>query len=241
MVADLGYGARREVEAWIREGRLQVGQRVAVIGERVSQHDQIRLDGQLLDRDKPKAVLPRVLIYNKPEGEVSTRQDEEDRKTVFESLPKLKGERWIMVGRLDLNTTGLLLFTTDGELANRWMHPSYEVEREYAVRVLGEVDDAMCQRLLEGVMLEDGLAKFDSLERAGGEGANRWYNVVVKEGRNRLVRRLWESQGVTVSRLIRIRYGDIKLPFKLRRGNHQELPSKVVEALLEKWDKHQGE
>ena len=176
-------------------------------------------------------VVRRVLIYNKPEGEVTSRKDPEGRPTVFDRLPRLKDQRWISIGRLDINTTGLVLFTTDGELANRLMHPSSQIDREYAVRVFGEVDDAMIERLKEGVLLEDGMAKFTDISPAGGKGMNQWFHVTLLEGRNREVRRLWESQGVRVSRLKRVRYGPIFLPSRLTMGRWEELDQKGVDAL----------
>jgi 23S rRNA pseudouridine2605 synthase len=172
-------------------------------------------------------------MYHKPEGQICTRHDPENRETVFQHLPKLRKGRWIMIGRLDINTSGLLLFTTDGELANRLMHPSSEIERQYAVRVLGKVDEEILARLKKGVKLEDGMAKFDIIMDAGGEGANHWYQVVIKEGRNREVRRLWESQGLTVSRLIRVRYGAIHLPKSLRLGMIQDLNVDEINLLRE--------
>jgi 23S rRNA pseudouridine2605 synthase len=193
----------------------------------------IRVDGQPLSGGMRHGTRRRVILYHKPEGEVCTTSDPEGRATVFDHLPVLRGARWIVVGRLDFNTQGLLLFTTDGELAYRLMHPSSEIEREYAVRVLGQVDATMIARLREGVMLDDGPAHFDEIVDAGGEGANHWYHVTLKEGRNREVRRLWEAVGVTVSRLIRVRFGAITLPRQLRPGRWMDLEKENLAALLE--------
>lgn len=224
VLARAGKGSRREIEALISQGRVSVDGKVATLGDRVTGKEQIRLDGHQVETQAEADVLCRVLMYHKPEGEMSTRKDPEGRPTVFDRLPKLQGARWISVGRLDVNTSGLLLFTTDGELANRLMHPRHEIDREYAVRVFGEVDEAMLQRLRKGVMLEDGMGKFDTLKYSGGEGMNNWFHVTLKEGRNREVRRLWESQEMQVSRLIRVRYGKIELPRNVPRGGWIEMP-----------------
>jgi 23S rRNA pseudouridine2605 synthase len=215
----------------MESGRLQVNGQPAEPGQKATTDDRFELDGKQLDVSAAAQVVRRVLIYNKPEGEVTTRKDPEGRPTVFDRLPRLKDQRWIAIGRLDINTTGLVLFTTDGELANRLMHPSSQIDREYAVRVFGEVDDAMQQRLLEGVLLDDGTAKFSDLASAGGSGINQWFHVTLMEGRNREVRRLWESQGVRVSRLKRVRYGPIFLPSRLTLGKWEELDQKGVDAL----------
>lgn len=228
-----GYGSRREIERWITAGEILVNGQPATAGQAVDEHDQITVRGQRLHLGSRLNTTPKVLMYNKPAGEVCTQHDPEGRKTVFEALPTVRAGRWIMIGRLDINTDGLLLFTTDGELANKLMHPSSEVEREYAVRVLGEVDNEMLIRLQEGVELDDGKASFLRIIDAGGEGANHWYHVVLAEGRNREVRRLWESQGVKVSRLIRVRYGNIDLPRYLRTGHHKELEVKDLRKLYE--------
>ena len=230
-LAQAGCGSRRAIEEWIRAGRITVNGRTANIGAAVAPGDVVCIDGKVVSWETAVAPLPRVLIYNKPSGEVCTRADPEGRATVFDRLPRVAG-RWVTVGRLDYTTLGLLLFTNDGELAHRLMHPSGGMEREYAVRVLGEVDDAMLQRLREGVMLEDGSARFDAIVDAGGQGSNHWYHVIVREGRNREVRRLWESQGVTVSRLMRVRYGPVTLPKGLLPGRHRELDEAAVNALL---------
>jgi 23S rRNA pseudouridine2605 synthase len=215
----------------MESGRLQVNGQPAEPGQKATTEDRFELDGKQLDVSAAAQVVRRVLIYNKPEGEVTTRKDPEGRPTVFDRLPRLKDQRWIAIGRLDINTTGLVLFTTDGELANRLMHPSSQIDREYAVRVFGEVDDAMQQRLLEGVLLDDGMARFSDLAPAGGSGINQWFHVTLMEGRNREVRRLWESQGVRVSRLKRVRYGPIFLPSRLTLGKWEELDQKGVDAL----------
>jgi 23S rRNA pseudouridine2605 synthase len=232
VLARAGYGSRRQLEDWIRAGRIRVNGSPAVLGLGVTGADRIEIDG------RPVAVaialgqpVPRTILYHKPVGELTTRADPEGRPTVFDKLPPLKTARWIAVGRLDLNTAGVLLLTTDGELANRLMHPSTEIEREYAVRVLGAVAAPVIERLLGGVELEDGRAAFGSIHDAGGSGANHWYHVTLKEGRNREVRRMWESQGVAVSRLIRVRFGPIGLPRELRPGRHRPLTRPEVVAL----------
>ena len=235
VLARAGHGSRREIEAMIEQGRVSVDGKVATLGDRVDTRQplKVRIDGHIVSIKEKDEVICRVLAYYKPEGELCTRKDPDGRPTVFDRLPRMKGARWIAVGRLDVNTSGLLLFTTDGELANRLMHPSQEVEREYSVRVFGAVDDAMLQRLRLGVQLEDGPASFKSIKFQGGEGINQWFNVTLTEGRNREVRRLWESQGVQVSRLIRVRYGDIKLPKLVPRGGWAELELKDVNYLRE--------
>jgi len=228
VLARAGKGSRRAMEEIISAGRVSVEGKTAYLGDRVSGKEQIRIDGHLVNLVSSEEQICRVLMYNKPEGEMCTRKDPEGRPTVFDRLPKLDGERWIAVGRLDINTSGMLLFTTDGELANRLMHPSQQIEREYAVRVFGEINEAMLQRLRTGVKLEDGLACFKKITYRGGEGRNHWFHVVLTEGRNREVRRLWESQEVQVSRLIRIRYGDINMQRQLPLGGWTELPLKEV-------------
>jgi 23S rRNA pseudouridine2605 synthase len=231
VLADLGLGSRREVERWVTEGRVTVNGKRVELGVRVSGRDIIAVDGRRVMRPRRETPRARVLAYHKPEGEVSTRRDPEGRPTVFDRLPRLRSGRWVAVGRLDVNTTGLLLFTNDGALANALMHPRGEVEREYAVRVFGEVPPGTLERLGEGVELDDGPARFDQVTDAGGEGANHWYRVVLGEGRQREVRRLWESQGVRVSRLIRVRYGPITLGRRIRPGRWEELEEPVVERL----------
>ncbi|HXH02528.1 MAG TPA: 23S rRNA pseudouridine(2605) synthase RluB [Candidatus Competibacteraceae bacterium] len=230
-LAQQGLGSRRQIEDWIAAGRVTVDGEIAQLGQQVSGAERIQLDGKPLVV-RPHTLKRRVLVYYKPVGEVCTLRDPEGRPTVFERLPKLRHGRWIAVGRLDLNTQGLLLFTNDGELANRLMHPAGEVEREYAVRVLGEVTPQILERLTTGVTLEDGEARFDSLVDQGGDGANHWFHVTLKEGRNREVRRLWESQGLTVSRLIRVRYGNIALRRGLRPGRWEDLDREEINGLL---------
>jgi len=231
VLANAGVGSRRQVEAWIQEGRITVNGRLATIGDRMTYHDKVCVDGREIKLIKSKNQKSRVLLYHKPEGEMCTRQDPEGRPTIFERLPIIRNSRWICVGRLDFNTSGLLLITNDGELANNLMHPSSEIEREYAVRIRGEVTPEIVAKLEKGVQLEDGLARFNQIVDAGGSGSNHWYHVVVKEGRNRLVRRLWESLGFTVSRLIRIRFGNVYLPAGLRRGQYAELIDDEVAEL----------
>jgi len=229
VLARAGLGSRREMERWIEEGRVTVNGKVAGLGDRVQARDRLAVDGNVLDTTPAQEA--RCILYHKPPGEVCSRKDPEGRRTVFERLPRLKGERWISIGRLDYNTSGLLLFTTDGELANALMHPSSNIEREYMVRVMGAVEEDMLQRMLEGVMLEDGMARFTDIQQVGGEGVNRWFCVVLMEGRNREVRRLWESQGLTVSRLKRVRYGDVFIPSKVKQGQWMELERAEVKSL----------
>lgn len=232
ILANLGIGSRREIERWIRDGRVRLSQRPAKLGDRIDLTEKIFIDGKPIPLKTPCAFKRRVLIYHKPEGEICARSDPEQRPTVFAHLPPLKGQRWIMIGRLDINTLGLLIFTNDGELAHRLSHPSYEIEREYAVRVLGKVEEKILQRLQKGVKLTDGMAAFNRIEARGGSGANHWYHVVLKEGRNREVRRLWESQGINVSRLLRVRFGNVTLPEDLRRGQTRELKDHEIQKLI---------
>jgi 23S rRNA pseudouridine2605 synthase len=220
------------MEAAIVAGRVTVNGRIASLGERVSGADRIQLDGHPVTLSQRPGDLPRVLIYYKPTGEVSTLRDPEGRPTVFDRLPVVRNARWIQIGRLDYNTSGLLVFTTSGELANRLMHPSSGIEREYAVRVLGSLSHGQIATLRSGVTLEDGPAKFEIIDPQGGHGANRWYRVVIMEGRNREVRRLFEAVGLAVSRLIRTRFGPFTLPDTLHRGKSMELSPVVVRGLL---------
>ena len=231
LLAQSGIGSRREMEEAIAAGRVTVNGETARTGQSATPGDRIKLNGRLVNV-KFSNRLPRVLIYHKPEGEIVSRDDPEHRPSVFTALPRLSGSRWVAVGRLDFNTSGLLLFTTSGELANRLMHPRYELVREYAVRVLGELSSEAQQRLLDGVELDDGPAQFSTLQEAGGEGANHWYRVSLFEGRNREVRRMFEAVGVAVSRLMRVRYGPFALPPNLRRGQSLELDEKEIRRLL---------
>lgn len=228
-----GIGSRREIERWIEEGRIKVNGQLAVLGTRIKTGDYLQVNNRVVHWDKFAEQPPRVLLYHKPVGEVVTRRDPEGRPVIFTQLPHLSGSRWIAVGRLDINTSGLLLVTNDGELANRLMHPSTQIEREYAVRVLGEIPEKILENLRQGVELEDGKAHFDEIRFYAGEGANKWYYVTVSEGRNRLVRRLWESQNVVVSRLIRVRYGPVVLPERLKTHSFYELDAKEMELLFE--------
>lgn len=231
VLARAGLGSRRQIEELIAAGRVLVNGEPARLGDRVTGHEKIKLDGRLVPADKLAGPDRRVIMYHKPVGEVTTRDDPEGRPTVFSRLPRIGSGRWISVGRLDVNTLGLLLFTNDGELANRLMHPGYQLPRRYAVRVFGTVDQAMIQRLLSGVELEDGPARFDAIEAGGAQGENQWFHVTLHEGRQREVRRLWESQGVQVSRLIRVAYGPVTLPKSLGRGEWRFLDKGAVEEL----------
>jgi len=229
-LAGQGHGSRREIERWIKEGRITVNGEPAELGIKVDGSEKIQIDGKLV-RQAKREQKSRTLIYHKPPGEICTRSDPEGRRTVFQSLPRVLGARWISVGRLDFQTTGLLLVTTDGELANKLMHPSSELKREYAVRALGELSDEQLEKLTKGVQLEDGKARFDDILVTGDEGANKSYRVLVSEGRNRIVRRMFEKVGCRVNRLMRISYGPVALPRSLRPGKHQELSDKEVSRL----------
>ncbi|UCE89242.1 MAG: 23S rRNA pseudouridine(2605) synthase RluB [Pseudomonadota bacterium] len=229
VLARAGLGSRREIEEWIRAGRVKVDGRVATLGERVEQGVSVQVDGRPV---AVRSAVRRVIAYHKPVGEVCTRRDPDGRSTMFAALPRLRDGRWVAVGRLDVNTAGLILLTTDGELANRLMHPGSGVEREYAVRVLGAVSGDTLHRLREGVELDDGPANFATIREAGGEGANRWYHVTLKEGRKREVRRLWEAVGLRVSRLIRVRFGPLRLERELRPGKWREVTGRELDALL---------
>ena len=233
VLAASGLASRREIERWIVDGRLKINGRLAKLGDRVSDEDTVSLDDRPLSAKRLTGVQRKIIMYNKPEGELVTRSDPEGRKTVFSRLPKLEKGRWIAVGRLDINSAGLLLFTTDGDLANRLMHPSRQIEREYAVRVMGIVTEEMLQALVQGQELEDGFARFEDIVESGGSGINRWYHVVIMEGRKREVRRLWESVGVQVNRLKRVRFGHVILDSSIKAGQWRDLDPKETEKLLE--------
>jgi len=230
-LAQAGFGSRRDMEDWVRAGRVTINGIPATIGARVGPADVIEVNGQTLSggRDRTPA---RVLLYYKPEGEIVSRDDPGGRPSVFDRLPQPRGAKWLAVGRLDFNTSGLLILTTSGELANRMMHPRYELEREYAVRVLGRLTPEQQESLLTGISLGDGVGRCDSVQDRGGEGANHWYHVVLREGRNREVRRLFEALGLKVSRLMRVRFGGLSLPRNLKRGRYVELPPREIRQLM---------
>ncbi|UCV09867.1 23S rRNA pseudouridine(2605) synthase RluB [Dechloromonas denitrificans] len=237
VLAQAGIGSRREMEEWIAAGRISVNGVTAQLGQSVVPTDKVKIGGRLVNLRFTTTKTPRIVMYHKPEGEIVSRDDPEGRPSVFNALPRIRGGRWIAVGRLDFNTSGLLLFTTSGELANKLTHPSSELVRDYAVRVLGELTLESQKLLLEGIQLEDGPASFASLEDAGGEGANHWYRATIYEGRNREVRRMFEAVGCTVSRLIRVRYGPFGLPPQLKRGRVHELNEVEVKAFMRELDK----
>jgi len=234
ILAKYGIASRRKAEEIISQNRVKVNNKIAQVGDKVSPKDKITFDGKRINTFGTLMTRPRIIIYNKPAGEVCSNKDEKGRKTVFNTLPRLQRSRWIMVGRLDINTTGLLMFTTDGELANRLMHPSYEIERRYAVRVFGKVSDEALYKLRTGVKLEDGVAKFKHIEFSGGEGINTWYYVTLSEGKNREVRRMFEAVELTVSRLTRISYGNVILPSALSRSKFDELTPFEVNSVRKK-------
>jgi 23S rRNA pseudouridine2605 synthase len=232
LLALTGMGSRRDMEELIASGRITINGEVAQVGAAVTPADVVRLDKRTLHLQF-EAELPRVLIYHKPEGEIVSQDDPEQRASVFDKLPRVRNGRWVAIGRLDINTSGLLIFTTSGDLANHFMHPRYEVEREYAVRLMGELSEEQMAQMRVGIELEDGVAQFDVLQDKGGEGANHWYQVVLREGRNREVRRMFEAMGLMVSRLMRVRFGPVSLPSRVKRGQMLEMPPKEVAALLE--------
>ncbi len=233
VLARAGFGSRRELEEWIKQGRVKINGEIAKIGDRVSRGDALLVDGKKVNPNSATAEMQRVLLYNKPEDEICSRKDPEGRPSVYDKLPPITHGRWVAIGRLDINTSGLLLFTTDGELANRLMHPSSNIDREYAVRVMGDVSEDVIRTLSKGVEIDGHVCRFTDIQFYAGEGANKWYHVVLMEGRNREVRKLWESQGIRVSRLKRVRYGPIFIPSKVKRGEFYELPREEM-ALLYK-------
>lgn len=233
VLAGSGLGSRRDMETWIEAGRVSVNGVVATLGRRVSPGDRILVDNRLVKLNL-EDELPRVLIYHKREGEIVSRDDPQARTTVFDELPRVRNGKWIAIGRLDFNTEGLLIFTTSGDLANRLMHPSFEVEREYSVRIMGELSQEQMRSMTAGIELEDGPAHFERIAEQGGESSNRWYQVIIKEGRNREVRRMFEAMGMMVSRLIRVRFGMVNLPPRVKRGQMLELESPQVAGIL-KW------
>ena len=236
VLAALGVGSRRHIDGLIKAGRIRVNGSVAQPGDRLSDNDRVTIDRRRIGlrplQEGTAGSRPKVLAYYKPEGEICSTKDPQGRRTVFAGLPKLRRGRWISIGRLDINSSGLLLFTDNGALANNLMHPRNQVEREYAVRVSGRARQEQLNALLKGVRLEDGIARFASIKDGGGKGRNHWYHVVIMEGRNREVRRLWESQGLLISRLIRVRYGSYGLPRNKRPGQYWELKQEEVDALL---------
>ncbi|MFZ1547390.1 MAG: pseudouridine synthase [Candidatus Nitrotoga sp.] len=234
VLAQVGLGSRRTMEEWISAGRITVNGEVATLGMRVTEDDVVRADKRIVHFKTNSDSLPRVLLYHKQEGEIVSRDDPEKRANVFDKLPKLRGMKWIAIGRLDFNTSGLLIFTTSGDLANRLMHPRFEVEREYAVRVQGSMTDEQMQQMVkEGITLEDGPVKFERLTDEGGEGYNHWYRLMLKEGRNRIVRRTFDALGLPISRLIRVRFGIVNLPPRLKRGELAELGTGEVSQILD--------
>ena len=233
VLADAGVGSRRDMEELILSGRVSVNSMPAHIGQRINSEDHVRINGKILQRKRLTPTVPRIVIYHKPAGEIVSHSDPEGRPTVFDKLPFTRKGKWVAIGRLDFNTEGLLILTTSGDLANKLMHPRYGHEREYAVRVLGDVTDEQIETLKSGIKLDDGMANFSLVERLGGEGANRWLRVVISEGRNREVRRMFEAIELTVSRLIRVRFGPVILPSQLKRGRWQEWEKNQVTALMQ--------
>lgn len=231
VLARAGLGSRRQLEGWIRDGRIQLNGRIASLGDRVEAGDRISVDGRKFNHNPKTRPRCRVLLYNKPDHEVCTRSDPQGRPTVFDRLPPLRNSRWVAVGRLDLNTSGLLLFTNDGELANQLMHPASGIDREYAVRVLGKVSETMLHNMLNGVEIDGQFCRFSDIRHFGGEGVNQWYHVVLMAGRNREVRRLWQSQGVQVSRLKRVRFGPVFIPSSVKMGRFHELEQAEIDEL----------
>ena len=233
VLANAGLGSRRAIEQWIRDGRITVNGAQAQLGDRINDEDHVKVDGRAVSNKRLKQDAHHIIIYNKPEGEIVTRRDDSGRPTVFLKMPLLAKGRWIAVGRLDINSSGLLILTTHGELANRLMHPSTQIEREYAVRVHGRVSDAMLQQLVNGVELDDGPARFEDIVESGGEGSNRWYHVVIMEGRKREIRRMWEAVGAWVNRLKRVRFGPVILDSSVKVGQWRSLKQAESQELLE--------
>jgi 23S rRNA pseudouridine2605 synthase len=233
VLAQAGLGSRRAMEELIRAGKVKVNGALAQVGMRVQAGDLIRVGRRQVTVRDDSDKLPRVIVYHKPEGEIVSHDDPQGRPSVFANLPPMRRAKWLAIGRLDYNTSGLLIFTTSGELANRLMHPRYEVEREYAVRVIGKLGDEAVRQLLKGVRLEDGQARFEEVEERGGRGVNHWYRVVLREGRNRIVRRMFDAVGHKVSRLMRVRFGVVSMPFGLRRGTWRELDTGQTQRILE--------
>ena len=235
LLAHQGVASRRQIDLMLQQGRISVDGKLAKPGDQIDGREKIALDGKLI-RIANREARPKLMMYHKPTGQVCTRSDPEGRPDVFQNLPNLVQGRWVSIGRLDINTSGLILFTNQGELANRLMHPSYEIEREYAVRVHGAVNGEMLHQLSQGIELDDGIAKFDQIIDSGGQGTNHWYHVILKEGKNREVRRLWESVGVEVSRLVRVRYHNFNLPKWLKPGKYRIFEDEVVKRLYHKLD-----
>ncbi len=231
ILADHGIGSRRGIESLIKQRKVKVNGELATLGQLVSEHDIFEVEGRTVRLSKRDPSKKRILMYNKKVGEISSRNDPDHKKTIFDSLPKLKSGRWVSVGRLDINTSGLILFTNDGSLANQLMHPSSNIEREYIARVHGQVTDQILNNLMKGVKLEDGFAKFTDVQEGRKGNTNQWFAMVIMEGRTREVRRLWESQGLEISRLKRVRYGSLFLPASLKQGAFKELSKSEISAL----------
>ena len=231
ILADHGIGSRRGIESLIKQRKVKVNGKLATLGQLVSEHDIFEVEGRTVRLSKKDPSKKRILMYNKKVGEISSRNDPDHKKTIFDSLPKLKSGRWVSVGRLDINTSGLILFTNDGSLANQLMHPSSNIEREYIARVHGQVTDQILNNLMKGVKLEDGFAKFTDVQGGRKGNTNQWFAMVIMEGRTREVRRLWESQGLEISRLKRVRYGSLFLPASLKQGAFKELSKSEISAL----------
>ena len=231
ILADHGIGSRRGIESLIKQRKVKVNGELATLGQLVSEHDIFEVEGRTVRLSKKDPSKKRILMYNKKVGEISSRNDPDHKKTIFDSLPKLKSGRWVSVGRLDINTSGLILFTNDGSLANQLMHPSSNIEREYIARVHGQATDQILNNLMKGVKLEDGFAKFTDVQGGRKGNTNQWFAMVIMEGRTREVRRLWESQGLEISRLKRVRYGSLFLPASLKQGAFKELSKSEISAL----------